>query len=69
MDKVILTVFKSKQRRLSPSALGWLTSFAFAENEQAVQFYEKLGWTTDEIDPSFYGRTHADYRILSKRCE
>ncbi|ORY75047.1 acyl-CoA N-acyltransferase [Leucosporidium creatinivorum] len=41
----------------------------FKKNEQAVRFYEKLGWVTDEIDPSFYGRKHADYRILSKPCE
>lgn len=68
MDKVMLTVFKSEQSLLDFN-VQLADLFNPAENEQAVNFYDKLGWLTDEIDPSFYGRTHADYRILSKPCE
>lgn len=44
-----------------PSLTGELSG-----NTSAVAFYEKLGWITDEIDPSNYGRDHEDYRILSR---
>ncbi|GAA5896700.1 GNAT family N-acetyltransferase [Sporobolomyces salmoneus] len=37
----------------------------FKANEPAVAFYEKIGFTIDEIDPSNYNE-QADYKILSR---
>ncbi|GAA5986369.1 hypothetical protein JCM5350_002896 [Sporobolomyces pararoseus] len=41
----------------------------FKANESAISFYEKIGFTIDEIDPSNYGEHEGvDYKILSKPC-
>ncbi|GAA5922643.1 hypothetical protein JCM1841_006764 [Sporobolomyces salmonicolor] len=41
----------------------------FKANAPAIAFYKKIGFSTDEIDPSDYeGRDSADYTILSKPC-
>ncbi|KAM0793312.1 hypothetical protein ACM66B_000770 [Microbotryomycetes sp. NB124-2] len=40
----------------------------FKSNTAAVAFYEKSGYSTDELDPSCYGRRDADYRIMSRLC-
>ncbi|GAA6001744.1 hypothetical protein JCM10207_002293 [Rhodosporidiobolus poonsookiae] len=40
----------------------------FKANASAVAFYSKIGFTTDEVDPSLYGQPEVDYSILSKAC-
>ncbi|GAA5863550.1 hypothetical protein JCM1840_000058 [Sporobolomyces johnsonii] len=41
----------------------------FKANTSAISFYEKIGFSLDEIDPSEYeGGDSADYTILSKPC-
>ncbi|KAK4050519.1 hypothetical protein OIO90_005102 [Microbotryomycetes sp. JL221] len=40
----------------------------FSSNRNAISFYEHVGFTTDEIDPSRYGEADADYKILSRAC-
>ncbi|CAH8505059.1 unnamed protein product [Schistosoma turkestanicum] len=40
----------------------------FKSNKNAIRFFEKLGFKTDETDPSlFKGVEPVDYRIMSKR--
>ncbi|GAA5911521.1 hypothetical protein JCM8208_006863 [Rhodotorula glutinis] len=38
----------------------------FKANEQALAFYDKVGYTEDEIDPGRFGVVDVDYSILSK---
>ncbi|GAA5980057.1 hypothetical protein JCM10908_001515 [Rhodotorula pacifica] len=41
---------------------------AFKNNTDAVAFYQRIGFATDEADPSQYGIEDVDYVILSKFC-
>ncbi|GAA5834055.1 hypothetical protein JCM9279_004203 [Rhodotorula babjevae] len=38
----------------------------FKANEQALAFYDKIGYAEDEIDPGRFGVLDVDYSILSK---
>ncbi|GAA6047257.1 hypothetical protein JCM3770_001852 [Rhodotorula araucariae] len=40
----------------------------FKANRPAILFYEKLGYTEDEIDPGTFGVEDVEYWILSKPC-
>ncbi|BGP36798.1 hypothetical protein JCM10449v2_000700 [Rhodotorula kratochvilovae] len=40
----------------------------FKANRPAILFYEKLGYTEDEIDPGTFGVEDVEYWILSKAC-
>ncbi|KWU43636.1 acyl-CoA N-acyltransferase [Rhodotorula sp. JG-1b] len=41
---------------------------AFKNNTDAIAFYRRIGFATDEVDPSEYGIDDVDYIILSKLC-
>ncbi|GAA5864487.1 hypothetical protein JCM3774_005143 [Rhodotorula dairenensis] len=41
---------------------------AFKNNSDAIAFYRRIGFATDEVDPSQYGIDDVDYIILSKPC-
>ncbi|GAA5956125.1 hypothetical protein JCM8115_004418 [Rhodotorula mucilaginosa] len=41
---------------------------AFKNNTDAIAFYRRIGFATDDVDPSEYGIDDVDYIILSKLC-
>lgn len=73
MDKVMLTVFKRELgvRAHACEPVRVLTGRLSADNRDAQAFYDKMGYETDEIDPSRCvdaegGVEEVDYRIMSR---
>ncbi|KDE09829.1 hypothetical protein MVLG_00227 [Microbotryum lychnidis-dioicae p1A1 Lamole] len=66
---------RTRAAKLLMDCLGWIAKgwkmdkvmlTCLKSNAEALAFYESQGYSTDEIDPSFFSQPEVDYRILSR---